>query len=464
MLLTGLFGLLKRAMKNFRSLGFCFILALFIAFPVLAGDPTITSIGVYTLLFTGAAVAWNIFSGYTGYISLGHATFYGLGGYALAIMCQDWHIKGGYAPFLLLPLTGLVIGAFAIPLGWIALHTRRHTFMVITIAIFFIFHQLAYNLLDITGGSSGIYLPFPQWGAGVYDLPFYYVSLALLLLVTCASLWIRTSKFGLGLLAIRDDEDRALGLGVKTGHFKLGAYAISAFFTGMVGAMVAYYAGFVSPLSAFSITFDITIALTTFLGGAGTVVGPIVGGLLLQPLQAYLTIQYASIATDLDLVLFGGLLLVIILVLPGGIVPALRRRWPVWRASLSKASLVAMLLLTSTDMSIAAPQQPDAQETPGDTSKVLQRNQVALSIPHRPSELAASTLVTQRLRAQRLLPFAQSAPASTPGTVAASPSDWLCPRCNVPLWLRGETHFCTQCGLTLSLPKRDRPSRKLTVQ
>src|SRR5260221_302407 len=338
MLLTGLFGSLKRAMKNFRSLGFCFILALFIAFPVLAGDPTITSIGVYTLLFTGAAVAWNIFSGYTGYISLGHATFYGLGGYALAIMCQDWHIKGGYAPFLLLPLTGLVIGAFAIPLGWIALHTRRHTFMVIT------------------------------------------------------------------------------------------------------------------------------IALTTFLGGAGTVAGPIVGGLLLQPLQAYLTIQYASIATDLDLVLFGGLLLVIILVLPGGIVPALRRRWPVWRASLSNASLVAMLLLTSTDMSIAAPQQPDAQETPGDTSKVLHRNQVALSIPHRPSELAASTLVTQRLRAQRLLPFAQSAPASTPGTVAASPSDWLCPRCNVPLWLRGETHFCTQCGLTLSLPKRDRPSRKLTVQ
>src|SRR5215470_9886986 len=157
------------------------------------------------------------------------------------------------------------------------------------------------------------------------------------------------------------------------------------------------------PLPSIS-PFDITVTLATFLGGAGTVAGPIVGGLLLQPLQAFLTIQYGSIATDLDLVLFGGLLLVIILALPGGIVPVLRRRWPVWIASLSEASIIAVLLLTSNDMLIATPQQPDAQETTGGTSKVLQRNQVAWSIPRRPSEPATSTLATQRLKTQRLVP------------------------------------------------------------
>jgi branched-chain amino acid transport system permease protein len=109
-------------MKHFSILvPFIAVLCL-LAFPILIGDSNIDSIAVTVLLLTGAAVAWKIFSGYTGYISLGHATYSGIGAYVLALACQDWHIPGGWGPFLLLPLTGLIAGAFAIPLGWIALH------------------------------------------------------------------------------------------------------------------------------------------------------------------------------------------------------------------------------------------------------------------------------------------------------------------------------------------------------
>jgi branched-chain amino acid transport system permease protein len=450
-------------MRNIRTLGLLAVIALSIVFPIVVGDPTVTSIGVYTLLFAGAAAAWNIFSGYTGYISLGHAAFYGLGGYTLAIICQSWHIEGGYMPVLLLPLAGLVAGVFAIPLGWVALHTRRYTFMVITIAIFYIFYQLSYNLLGITGGSTGIDLPIPQWSAGLYDLPFYYVSLILLLLVTFASWWICHSKFGLGLLTIRDDEDRALGLGVKTGRYKLGAYVISAFFVGMMGAIGIYYAGFVNPASAFNTTFDINVVVIAFLGGAGTLSGPIVGSLLLQPLQTYLNIQYGSIATDLDLVLSGGILLVIILVLPEGIVPTLSRRWPAWIASRKKRKTLEVLSLVSNDVPIAVLSDANAPVSRNTTAEraviVRQHHQLALSIPRRPTTTDLPTLreTTQKIKAQRLVPAAQNAPAPTPPEeVTAALSGWFCPRCTVPLWFKDDTHFCTQCGLTLSLPKRER--------
>ncbi len=313
-------------MKKIRTLGLLVFLALLLAFPLLFPDPAVTTIAVFTLLYAGAAVAWNLFSGYTGYVSLGHAVFYGVGGYALALLCKDWNIQGGYVPFLLLPLVGLIASVFAIPLGWIALRARRHVFVVITIAMFYIFQLLAYNLPGITNGSAGMFLPSPPWDAGFFNTPFYYVSLIVLLSSIGVSWWVRNSKYGLGLLAIRDDEDRALSLGVKTNAFK-------AFFVGMAGALVAYFVGSLYPPFAFTPVFDVTVALMAFLGGVGTLVGPLVGALLLAPLQQYLTVQLGIVG--LDLILFGALLLAVMLLLPEGIVPTVRSRWVKWMASRS---------------------------------------------------------------------------------------------------------------------------------
>src|SRR5690348_11880708 len=153
-------------MKRAKILGLLALLAFFLAFPLLFPNPAVTTIAVFTLLFAAAATGWNVFSGYTGYIALGHAAYFGVGAYALAIMCQDWHIPGGYLPFLLVPVAGLIAAVFAVPLGWVSLRVRRHTFVVITIAIFFILQLLAYNLRSLTNGSTGMGLPIPTDWSG----------------------------------------------------------------------------------------------------------------------------------------------------------------------------------------------------------------------------------------------------------------------------------------------------------
>ena len=191
------------------------ILALLILFPLGVTDPSTTSIAVFALVFMVATSSWNIFSGYSGYLALGHAAFFGCGGYAVALAARDWHVAGGWPVFALLPFAGLVAGLIAIPVGLVALRIRRHTFVVVTIAIFFIFQLSAFNL-GFTGGTSGITLPFAPFSAANYNVPFYYVALVILILTVLLSWSIRRSRFGLQLLAIRDDEDRALGLGVKT--------------------------------------------------------------------------------------------------------------------------------------------------------------------------------------------------------------------------------------------------------
>lgn len=320
-------------MKIAKLVGLIVILAVAIAFPQVFSNPAVTTIAIFTLLYAAATVAWNIFSGYTGYIALGHAAFFGIGSYAIALMCIDWHIPGGYLPFLFVPVAGLITAVFAIPIGWISLRTRKHTFVVITIAIFFIMQPLAFNLRSITNGSTGLSLPIPSgWGL-YYNFPFYYVALAILILAQAVSWWIRNSKYGLGLLAIRDDEDRALGLGVKTGAAKLAAFVISAFFVGMVGALHAYFQSSIFPPFAFDPLFDIAVALMGFLGGLGTLSGPIIGALILEPTQRYFTMQFS--ANGYYLIIYGALFLAIILLLPEGIVPTLGKYWAKWNASRS---------------------------------------------------------------------------------------------------------------------------------
>ena len=313
-------------MRIFKTVGLLLLLVIAIAFPLVFSNPAVTTIAIFTLIFAAATTGWNIFSGYTGYVSLGHAAYFGLGGYAMAIMCQDWKVPGGYLPFLLVPLAGLVAAIFAIPLGWIALRVRRHTFVVITIAIFFILQLFSYNLRSITNGSTGLGLPIPlDWSGDFFNFPFYYVALVVLIGAVAIAWWVRNSKYGLGLLAVRDDEDRALGLGVSTGPSKLVAFVISALIVGMVGAIWAYFVESIYPASGFDATFDIAVVLMAYLGGLGTISGPILGALILEPAQQYFTLQYG--ANGYYLIIYGSLFLVIMLLLPRGIIPTLSERW-----------------------------------------------------------------------------------------------------------------------------------------
>ncbi len=300
------------------ALGLIIVALVFAVFPVVITDPTATSIAVFTVIFMVAAASWNIFSGYSGYLALGHAVFFGCGGYTVALAAQDWHVAGGWPVFILLPVGGIVAGLIAIPVGLVALRTRRHTFVVVTIAIFFIFQLLAFNL-GFTGGTSGLTLPFAPFSAANYNQPFYYVGLIILVLTVAVSWAVRRSRFGLQLLAIRDDEDRALGLGVKTRRVKLTAFVISAIPIGMVGGLYFYFLGQIYPQFAFDPLFDLSIALMSFFGGLGTLAGPLLGALVLESLQQYLTQTFSSNATYL--IAYGILFLAVILLLPRGIVP-----------------------------------------------------------------------------------------------------------------------------------------------
>lgn len=313
-------------MRKTKSAGLIALLLASIAFPLVFPSPAVTTVAFFTLIYAASATAWNIFAGYTGYIALGHAAYFGVGSYAMAIMCRDWGVPGGYLPFLLLPVAGLIAALVAIPLGWVALRTRKHTFVVVTIAMFFVMQLMAFNLRGITNGSVGMTLPIPtNWSGAFFNYPFYYAALAILLVAVFHSWWIRHSKYGLGLLAIRDDEERALGLGVNTGQFKLSAFVISAFYVGTIGALHAYFIESLYPAFAFDPLFDLVMALMTFLGGLGTLSGPILGAVILEPAQQYFTMRFSQ--NGYYLIIYGVLFLAIILLMPEGIVPTLRKRF-----------------------------------------------------------------------------------------------------------------------------------------
>jgi branched-chain amino acid transport system permease protein len=299
-----------------------------VVFPFVFTNPATTSIAMFTLLYVGASSAWNMFSGFTGYMALGNAVFYGSGAYAFANLALHLHLTGGVGVFALVPVAGVIAGLVALPVGWLALRTRRHTFVVITIAIFFIFQLLAYNLHGLTNGSSGMSLPIPPWDAQTYNTYFYLAALVVAVVAVTAAWLVRRSSFGLELLAIRDDEDRALGLGVRTTKVKLATFVLTGFLTGMCGAVYAYYLGSIYPPFAFEAIFDVTIALMAFFGGLGTISGPVIGALILEPVQQYITLRFT--AGGFSLIAFGVLFLLVIRFMPEGIVPSLAgllRRW-----------------------------------------------------------------------------------------------------------------------------------------
>jgi branched-chain amino acid transport system permease protein len=302
--------------------------AVALALPAWAPDPATTNIAVFTMMYVGLATAWNIMGGYTGYISLGHAGFFGFGSYALGLMLAHLGIAGGYSAFLFVPVAGLLTAVLAAGIGWFALRTRAATFVIVTIAFMFMLQLLAENLVGITGGGRGLSFPVPPWGGGDFNIPYYYAMLALATLGLGISWRIRFSKFGLGLLAIRDDEDKALAVGVPTRGFKLTAFVISAVLVGMIGAVYAYYVTYLYPQFAFDPLIGISMVLMAFLGGLGTVSGPVIGALLLEPAQMEFAYRFG--ASRLYLVFYAAVFLVVILLLPRGIVPSvadLVRNW-----------------------------------------------------------------------------------------------------------------------------------------
>lgn len=321
------------AATAWRVGGILAALAATIAFPMVFTNVLVTTIGVETMIFAAAAFAWNIFSGYSGYISLGHAVFFGCGAYTVAIAARDWQL-GGNAVFNLLPLAGCVAAVVAVPFGLIALRVRRHTFLVVTFAISFVFELMAYNL-SFTGGTTGIAAPFLAWHPDTFNDPFYYLALAIVAVTAGLSWLIRRSRFGLQLRAIRDDEDRVRSLGVRPMRVKLSAFVISAFVTGVIGGLWFLFITQVTPSTGFDPGFNLTVALMAFTGGLGTVAGPALGAALVMPAQELLTQQFPN--DYLSQIVRGAVFLAVITLVPRGLIPVAGEKITSWRAKRSSA-------------------------------------------------------------------------------------------------------------------------------
>jgi len=300
-----------------------------IAFPFVVQAAWIVNIGVITLMYAALATAWNLFSGYSGYISLGQAAFFGLGAYTLGITFQHLALRSGYEPLWVLPLVGIAVAFASLPVAWIALRTRHMTFAIVTLTLLFVVQQLAFNLHSTTGGSSGLMLPSPGFDVSSYDRPFYLAMLALLLVALAVCGVVLRSKLGLMLLSIREDEEKARSIGVRVTGAKLVAWWLSIALTAMLGGVWAYYLTFIYPQSAVDPLVMIGAVLMAFLGGRGTVWGPALGAFVLVPAQQYMLIHLG--ASNFYLVGYAAVFMVVLLLLPRGILPSLQDAAARWR-------------------------------------------------------------------------------------------------------------------------------------
>ncbi|WP_457636619.1 branched-chain amino acid ABC transporter permease [Oceanithermus sp.] len=315
-------------MKLFKNTLFWLIVlvtAVFALVPYLTGNITLRETLVLSAVYIILATNLNLMIGYTGYVNFGSIVFFGLGGYLTLWLVADH----GFNIFLAVLIAGLVTSALAFALGIGILRLRGAYFALATIGVNEAVKDFVSNF-DTWGGSEGIFMPFTVFkslgGAHKALWTIYFLIILVMGLSLLLSLWVKRSKFGLGLFAIREDEDAAVVLGVKAPLFKTLAYSLSAFLPAIAGGLYFFKNGSVVPEEAFNLNLSIEAIVMVMLGGQGTVSGPAIGAFLYERLRGMLlTIPGLS---NFHMVIAGVLLLLIILFTPGGLMGWLYRVWP----------------------------------------------------------------------------------------------------------------------------------------
>ncbi|MFJ6569732.1 ATP-binding cassette domain-containing protein [Streptomyces sp. NPDC091292] len=311
--------------------------------PLVSDNAYLQNMAIMAFLLAVMASGWNIMSGYTGYVSLGQSAFLGVGAYTTALLS----IHTGMSPFLAAPVGGVVAAGAALLLGLVGRRTRGIAFVIVSFAFLEFTALLVSNWSSLTNGNHGLALPLPTWDSAYLNWPFYYALLALLALTIWGSWAIRRSKFGIGLMAIRDDESKADGIGVRTDRYKMLAFAASAFPIGVAGGIYGYYIAFLEPASMFDIVIAMQIVLAAHLGGVGTLWGPVLGAFLLEPLNQFTNQNLSGPdAGSWRLIIYGALLAAIVLFFPKGVLTEglnwltrLRRSGPVALAGVRLAEV-----------------------------------------------------------------------------------------------------------------------------
>jgi len=305
--------------------------ALFAFVPYWGDDVQMRESFLLAAVYITLASNLNIMIGYTGYINFGNIVFFGLGGYACVDLVTRWNWP--LVPAAL--VAGLAVSLLAFVFGAGILRLRGAFFALATIGVNEAVRQFVANF-EPWGGATGIYLTFDAYeplGGPMQALWLvFFLLVGVMVLSLLSSYAIKTSKFGLGLLAIGQNEDAAGVLGVRTPRHKALAYSASAFFPAIAGGLYFFKSGIIEPNGAFDLTLSIEAIVMIMLGGYGTVSGPLLGAFVYEELRGYLLTS--PTISQLQLVIAGALLLAMVLFAPGGLVGWLHQRWPRTRAIL----------------------------------------------------------------------------------------------------------------------------------
>ena len=265
------------------------------------------SFTIQLLVFTILAYSWNLIGGYAGYTHFGQICFFGLGGYVGALLIQ----KAGLPWYFAVPIAALAGIALAVPLGTAMLRLKGPYFAIGMFGLARVLEAFVLGFDSVTQGGTGLYL------VPVSDLrPVYFTLVAIAMVMIFVTWRLDNSRLGLKLLAIREDEQAAEALGVRTTELKIGTFVVSAIAPAAVGALYAVYLGFIDPPTAFSPVMELTTIAIVLLGGMGTVLGPLVGAVVLSVVNELLWAKFP----EYYLAIVGTMVLLAVLFMPRGIV------------------------------------------------------------------------------------------------------------------------------------------------
>ena len=305
-------------MSRLRTVALAIVVVALLAALPWIGTPVITQFGINVLILAVLAQGWNIIGGYTGYASFGNSVFFGLGAYGVGIAMAQLGL-----PFWAGLLLGLAFAlVFAFALGVPVLRLKGHYFAIATLGLAQVMTAIVSNI-GIAGRNVGLVLPLLK-----SEALFYELALALLVAVTLVIGWLARSRFGYGLIAIRENEEAAAAMGVNTTLYKVLAFALSAGFTALAGGIYAYYITFIDPAGVFDISLNVKMIIMAVFGGPGSVLGPVVGALILSAVSEVL----ASRVTNVASLFFGIVIVVAVVLMPRGLADLARRaRSSGWR-------------------------------------------------------------------------------------------------------------------------------------
>jgi len=300
------------------------VLSVAVAFPFVFPSNFMVNFGVLALFYAFIGQSWNISGGFAGQLSFGHVAFFGVGAYASTIA----QMRFGLSPWLGLPvaaIAGAAVGGIIAVLSFRA-GLKGSYFALITLAFAEVLRIVA-NSVEITGGGLGMLIPMKASAAN-FQFPerigFYFLILVLAAGSVALAEWLRHSRFGAQLAAIRENEDAARALGINVFAEKVKVMLLSGAIGGIGGCFFSQYFLYIDPLIVFGVDKSVEMLLVSMIGGAGTVYGPLVGAVLLA-LVSDVTRVLTQIQ-GLSLVLYGALLVVIIAYLPNGLIDLFRRR------------------------------------------------------------------------------------------------------------------------------------------